>query len=112
VVISLKLDIKEMAPGEELATEKQREFIRALLREVGGSPFPEPTLQELGKWQASSIIDQLQEFKRELSGDKPLDTSRITGLSGGRPASTRQARVWLWTFAVILGLLLLGLLRT
>ena len=89
----LKLDIPEMQPGEEKATEKQKGFIQALLRDVGGSGFPEETLEDLGKWQASSIIDQLQSFQRQLAGDKPLDTSKLTDADGGSDKSTPT---WVW----------------
>jgi len=71
-MVELNLQIPEPQDGEENATSKQKDFIQALLREVGGGAFPQETLDDLGKWQASSIIDQLQSFKKELSGDKPL----------------------------------------
>ena len=79
-MVGVKLEIIEPQDNEEDASEKQKQFIKALMRDVGGSGFPEDTLQELGTWQASAIIDQLLSFKKELSGDKPLDTSRIVGL--------------------------------
>ena len=60
----LNLEIIEPQDNEEDATEKQKQFIKALMRDVGGSDFPEDTLQELGKWQASSLIDQLQSFRK------------------------------------------------
>lgn len=75
----LQLSIPEPLENEEDARDKQKDFIRALCREVG-TTFPTQTLNELGKWQASSLINQLESFRRELAGDKPLDTSRITGL--------------------------------
>ena len=75
----LQLEIIEPQPNEEDATEKQRAYIRALCSEVGAS-FPAATLKELGKWQASAIIEQLQSFKAELAGDKPLDKSRLSGI--------------------------------
>ena len=86
-MVSLNLDIPERSDDEEDITDKQISFIHALLREVGGSQFPDETLRELGKWQASAIIDQLQSFKKQLAGDKPLDTAKLDGLddseSGG-----------------------------
>ena len=87
-MVGLSLDIPEAQPDEEDATEKQKGFIHALLQEVGASKFPEESLQNLGKWQASSIIDQLQSFKKQLAGDKPVDTSRITGLNEEEEAPT------------------------
>ena len=76
----LELKIIEPQENEEDATEKQKAFIRALCSEVGAS-FPAATLNELGKWQASAIIEQLQSFKAELAGDKPLDKSRFSGIA-------------------------------
>lgn len=76
-MVGLSLDIPEPQGDEDPATEKQRQFIRALIREVGASGFPEETLNDLGKWQASSLIEQLQSFKRELAGELPLDSSRL-----------------------------------
>ena len=84
----LQLEIIEPQENEEPATAKQMAFIRALCAEVGAS-FPADALKDLGKWQASALIEQLLEFKAELEGDEPLDTSRITGLdSDGGSSST------------------------
>lgn len=79
-MVGLDLQIPEGQPDEGPATDNQKGFIQALVREVGGGAFPEDTLHELGKWQASSIIDQLQSFKKQLEGDKPLDTSMLSGM--------------------------------
>lgn len=87
-MVGLNLEIPEAQRGEDPATEKQKGFICALVQEVGGGKFPEQTLQDLGKWQASSTIDQLQSFKKQLAGDKPLDTSRIAGLNEEGAAPT------------------------
>lgn len=79
-MVGLDLKIPSALDGEDAATDRQRKFIRELLQEVGGSGFPEATLRSLGKRQASAVIDQLLSFKAELAGDKPLNTSRITGI--------------------------------
>lgn len=71
------------------------------MQEVGGGKFPEDTLQELGKWQASSIIDQLQSFKKQLAGDKPLDMSQLTDLDEEGPTSTVDKHTGLVVFAAV-----------
>lgn len=97
-MVGYKLDIPAMQPGEEPASAKQKGYVRALLREVGGSGLPEATLNDLGMWQASAIIDQLQAFKKQLAGDKPLNTSRIEGLNGDVRS---PSRTMLWVGVVI-----------
>ena len=79
-MVSLNLEIPEPMKDEEDATYKQVQFIRSLMRDAGASGFPEDTLQELGKWQASSLIDQLQDFKKQLRGEMPIDEEMVTGL--------------------------------
>ena len=116
-MVGLNLEIPEPQDNEEDATEKQKQFIRALMRDVGASGFPDDTLQELGKWQASALIDQLQSFKKELSGDEPVDTSRISGLDeddvdldedgGMSPSWTSGMGFWV---VVLIGVLLLAYL--
>jgi hypothetical protein len=73
----LDLDVPDRQGDEEDATDKQKAYIKALCREVGGS-IPATTLKVLGKWQASALIDELQSFKAEVAGRKPLDMSRIS----------------------------------
>lgn len=75
----LDLEIPERVEDEEDATDRQKQFIRALMRETRSSGFPEDVLQELGKWQASSMIEQLQNFKKQLRSEMPSDSSKITG---------------------------------
>ena len=78
--VKLNLEIPKPAEDEEDATNRQKQYIRALLRETGSSGFPEDALQDLGKWQASSIIDQLQDFKKQLRGEMPLNENIVSGL--------------------------------
>jgi hypothetical protein len=110
-MVGLQLKIPEPVENEERATDKQKDFIRGLSREVGAS-FPSTMLDDLGKWQASAIIEQLLGFKEELSGDKPLDTSRISGLGSARSdLGTAKTVVWIFVIAFIaiaLVLLLFG----
>ena len=79
-MVKLNLDIPEAMKDEEDATDKQVQYVRALMREAGVSGFPEDVLQDLGKWQASAIIDQLQDFKKQLRGEMPIDDEMVTGL--------------------------------
>ena len=78
--VKLNLEIPELVEGEEDATERQIQFIRALLSETESSGFPEEVLLQLGKWQASSVIRQLQDFKKQLRGELPVSSSKIAGL--------------------------------
>jgi hypothetical protein len=100
-----KLDIPEMQNGEDGATEKQKGFIRALMHDVGASGFPEATLQDLGKWQASSIIDQLQSIKKQMAGDKPLDTTTYTDLNA---PSEGRSKLLYWGLAILFIIMLIG----
>lgn len=56
--VEMKLDIPDREPGEEPATEKQKNYIRRM------GQIAESDLQSLGKWQASSLIDQMQHIKK------------------------------------------------
>jgi hypothetical protein len=64
--VQFKLDIPELEEGEGPATEKQLAYIEHLLRECHASDLPEKTMNDLGKWQASSIIDQLQDLRDDI----------------------------------------------
>lgn len=99
---SLDLKIPEPLENEEDATDKQKDYIRSLIRDVGGGSFPESTLHELGKWQASSIIDQLQSFKKELSGDKKLDLTRVRGLGDHESSRSKSRVIWVVLIVIVL----------
>ena len=106
-MVGLKLEIIEAQPDEEPATEKQIAYICALLRDVGASQFPEGTLQDLGKWQASSIIDQLLSFKKQLDGDELLDTARLEGLNDEEPASTDGKHIVVGLLIILVSIILI-----
>ncbi len=106
-MVNLKLDIPEPMEDEEDATDKQVQYIRALMREAGASGFPEDVLQDLGKWQASSIIDQLQDLKKQLRGEMPLDEDMISGLDDESSERTSIVRLFLIAAAVVVVLLIL-----
>jgi len=57
-------DIPRKKPGEEPATQKQLEYLRQL------APFKESDLKNLGKWQASYLIDQAKEIRDRISHGK------------------------------------------
>jgi hypothetical protein len=68
----ITLDIPDPQQDEEDATEKQRQFIRALMQEAGASGLPEEAIRELGKWQASAVITQLKNFKDEVEAARAV----------------------------------------
>lgn len=84
----MTLDIPELQEGEDDATERQRQFIRELMREAGASGLPDEAIQQLGKWQASAVIEQLKDFKRDVVG-----TRRGGGSGRKRPAITMPALI-------------------
>jgi hypothetical protein len=54
----VRFDLPDRQPGEEPATQKQLQYIRALVRTID-----ETELAKLGKWQASALIDQIKSEK-------------------------------------------------
>lgn len=90
-----------MQEDEQLATDQQKNRIRALLKELGNSAFREDAQQQLDKRQASSIIHQLQDVQAELVGTRELDMSRLTDLDTAAAADGRSAwligsALWRW----------------
>jgi len=90
-----------MQEDEQLATDQQKNRIRALLRELDGSAFREDALHQMGKRQASAIIHQLQDVQAELVGTRQLDMSRLTDLDATAAADGRSAwligsALWRW----------------
>jgi len=62
----LKLDVPERQKDEEPATEKQLAYIRHL---APGAKSEHGELEDLGKWQASALIDQIKEEKERFELD-------------------------------------------
>jgi hypothetical protein len=58
--IGLDVNFPDRQPNEPDATEKQKGYIRTF--DFGIS---EKDIQKLGKWQASNVIDQLQDLRDE-----------------------------------------------
>ena len=80
-MVDFSLDIPEPQEDEETATDDQKGYIRDLIRKTGSSTFPEWTLNDLGKWQASSLIDQLKDLEATLGGDSSkFDESKFTNV--------------------------------
>ncbi len=61
-----KLDVPERQKDEEPATEKQLAYIRHL---APGAKSEHGELEDLGKWQASALIDQIKEEKERFESD-------------------------------------------
>jgi len=61
----LKLDVPERQKDEEPATEKQLAYIRHL----AAGAKPEHSEEDLGKWQAWALIDQIKEEKERFETD-------------------------------------------
>lgn len=82
-----QLEIPELQEGEQdgSITDKQKAFIKALCSETGLN-FPEATLNDLGKWQASAVIEQIQSLKRQLTGQEDVDTDRLVDEPSGSNA--------------------------
>ena len=53
-------------PDEEPATPNQWAYIRSLVRAIGGTSIDVDP--DLGKWQASALIDQLQDIRDSRRG--------------------------------------------
>lgn len=61
---NLSVDIPDRQPGEEPATQKQKDYIRALVISI-----EEAQLNGLGKWQASALIDQIKTEKKSFTNE-------------------------------------------
>jgi hypothetical protein len=59
---AVSLEVPDKEPGEEPATEKQIAYLKRLADSV---QLP----ADLGKWQASALIDQLKRAKGEFQRD-------------------------------------------
>jgi hypothetical protein len=77
----IRLEIPERGSNEPDATEKQLRFIEHLLDEIEAENLP-LELDNLGKWQASSLIDCLITFRDGIESDKVIIKDH-RGSSGG-----------------------------
>jgi hypothetical protein len=57
--------IPDRRPGEEPATKKQLDYIRQLVISID-----EASIRDLGKWQASSLIEQIIRAKAAFTAEK------------------------------------------
>lgn len=64
--------LPDRQPGEAPATAKQLDYIRQLVVSID-----EEQLQQLGKWQASSLIDQLKQAKASFTAEKTQEAKRM-----------------------------------
>jgi len=107
-MVDFSLDIPAPQEDEEKVTDGQKGYIRDLMRKTGSSGLPEGTLNDLGTWQASSIIDQLLDLKDTLSGDSSkFDESKFTGLDAGNQTKFRYI-VWALLAALIVLIIVLS----
>ncbi len=107
-MVDFSLDIPAPQKDEETATDGQKGYIRDLVRKTGSRGFPEKTLNDLGTWQASSIIDQLLDLKDTLSGASSMfDESKFTGLDEGSQTKFRYT-VWASLAALIVLIIVLS----
>jgi len=65
----VSMRLPERGPDEPDITENQLGYIRHLLNEADADEFPIP-LTSLGKWQASALIDRLQNIRDGVESDK------------------------------------------
>jgi hypothetical protein len=104
VTRSLRLDIPEREEEEEPATNKrQLAYIRHL---APGIKLTQGRLEDLGKWQASKIIDQIKEEKEQLELDVEQEAwERAERKARGETALglTRKQISWI----ILIGLVLL-----
>ena len=73
-----QFEIQERGPDEPDLTEKQRQYIEHLLNELEAENFPLSDLDNMGKWQASSLIDRLKELRDGRESNK----TKVTEESG------------------------------
>ena len=107
-MVSLNLDLPDRQDDEDSISENQKSFIKALLSEVDGEQLPEDTINELGKRQASAVIDQLESFKKQLAGEEEIDTSKLGGVDVTKATSWLKWVVRLaWALVVLAVFLLL-----
>jgi hypothetical protein len=97
---SLRLSIPEREEGEEPATQRQLAYIRHL---ASGIELTQGKLEDLGKWQASKVIDQIKEEKGRLELDIEQEAWEREELKRGKIALTRRPIGWF----ILIGLALL-----
>jgi len=107
-MVDFSLDIPAPQEDEEKVSDGQKGYIRDLMRKTGSSWLPEETLNDLGTWQASSIIDQLLDLKDTLSGASSMfDESKFTGPDEGSQTKFRYI-VWASLAALIVLIIVLS----
>lgn len=89
VLRSLSVSLPERQPDEDPATQKQIGYLRKL---APGIAIP----NDLGKWQASALIDRIKEEKERLDDD--IASGRIP-----RPLYQRGA---FWGWMIVLAVIL------
>jgi 7-cyano-7-deazaguanine synthase in queuosine biosynthesis len=65
----LRIELPERGPDEPDMTDSQRQYIHHLLQEIEGEQLS-LDVDSFGKWQASSLIDRLQEICKGKSSER------------------------------------------
>jgi len=94
-----RLDLPGRGPDEPDMTESQRQYIHHLLQEIEAEDLS-LDIESFGKWQASSLIDRLQDTRDGNLNDR-ITTEDITTSYW----STKKIIVLIILFFIILWLL-------
>jgi len=86
---SISVTIPDREDDEDPITKNQLRFIRQLApnMEVNGG------LESLGKWQASSVIEQIKDEKDQLESD-------IASGSISAPKARKRKSYWVWVIFI------------
>jgi hypothetical protein len=96
---SLSIDIPDREPGEEPITKKQIEYIRHLAKSIDMNE-----IEGLGKWQASSLIEQLKAAQEDFT-QEALHTAKKKFGGGCLVLATLPFAFLLTLFALLIGTL-------
>ena len=88
VLRNVSIEIPDREENEDPITNNQLRYIRKLVPDInikGG-------LENLGKWQASAIIDQIKQNQERLEND----------IAGGKIYKGRKPKRLLWIVAIVI----------
>ncbi|HZL77713.1 MAG TPA: hypothetical protein VFC17_02595 [Candidatus Limnocylindrales bacterium] len=89
---SVEFELPDRQPQEPRATQKQLDYIRSMVRGLD-----ENTLNSLGKWQASALIDQAKSERAIFTQEKVSEYRRHRGLKSFFSIVIIVAVIWiLW----------------
>lgn len=87
--MKIALQFPEREPDEPDLTDKQLDYIRDLLDDMGGTWLSEGQLLALGRRQASSVIDQLIEYRDRLE-DLIEEEDERSAMEGASQAAAKD----------------------